>query len=54
MSPQLTGFRVERANYRVVLLDALARGDGHTALALFAAARRGSGGEKERSSTTTR
>jgi predicted ATPase len=34
---ELTGFRVERANYRVVLLDALARGDGHTALALFAA-----------------
>ena len=34
---ELTGFRVERANYRVVLLDALARGDGPTALALFAA-----------------
>ena len=33
---ELTGFRVERANYRVVLLDALSRGDGHTALALFA------------------
>ena len=34
---ELTGFRVERANYRVVLLDALARGDGQTALALLAA-----------------
>ena len=34
---ELTGFRAERANYRVVLLDALARSDGHTALALFAA-----------------